>query len=302
MVDMNMVSKFIQESEKMCVLEHGKERFKMLRRLDPRGVKRSFFAILLMVVVLSGCVKEVPNINDIHTSMSFGIEIEYASYRYPGFWRGLILVNESKKQIDLAKELGVDFVRFDIRNEMLGYPEEVEKLDTVIAYARSQNLKIYIGVYGMETWYTWESMGDYPYGGSGKATWREFKEMYTNEVKYLADRYKPDYMMIMVECSFNVGNQVNSVRTIDEWVDYTKEVARIVEDISPDTKIVLDQIVHKGGGPHGSSEYEFTEAIIRDNSKLIDVIACDPYSHEDLDSDVENLVKLRDKYNWHGKL
>ncbi|MEX2690207.1 MAG: cellulase family glycosylhydrolase [Candidatus Njordarchaeum guaymaensis] len=264
-----------------------------------------FVLIGILSLLLTGCFNNTPatpDINDIHTSMTFGVIIDYASYRFPGFWRGLILVNESKKQIDLAKELGVDFVRFDIRNEAINYPEEMEKLDTIIAYARSKNLRIYIGVYGMESWYNWKDMWNYPYGGSGKASWEEFKEMYTNEVRYLAERYKPDYMMIVPECPFNIGNQVNSVRTIGEWAEYTKEVADTVKNVSLDTKIILDQIVRKDGGPHGSSEYEFTEAIIKDNSKLIDIIGCDPYNYEDLKSDVQNLVKLKNKYNWHGDI
>ena len=270
-----------------------------------KGVILGFALIGILFVLLTGCLNNIPttpDINDIRTSMTFGVIIDYASYRYPGFWRGLILVNESKKQIDLAKELGVDFVRFDIRNEAINYPEEMEKLDTIIAYARSKNLRIYIGVYGMESWYNWKDMWNYPYGGSGKASWEEFKEMYTNEVRYLAERYKPDYMMIVPECPFNIGNQVNSVRTIGEWAEYTKEVADTVKNVSLDTKIILDQIVRKDGGPHGSSEYEFTEAIIKDNSKLIDIIGCDPYNYEDLKSDVQNLVELKDEYNWHGDI
>jgi len=274
-----------------------------------KAVILGFVLIGILFILLIGCLNNtssttpnIPNINNIHTSMTFGVLIDYASYRYPGFWRGLILVDESKKQVDLAKELGVDFVRFDIRNEALGSSDEMAKLDTIIAYARSQNLKVYIGVYGMETWYNWANMGNYPYGGSGKASWDDFKDMYTNQARYLADRYKPDYMMIVPECPFNIGNQVDSVRTIDEWVEYAKEVADTVKNVSPDTKIILNQIVRENGGPHGSSEYEFTEAIIKDGSKLIDIIGCDPYNYEELRADVQNLVELKDRHSWHGDI
>ena len=87
--------------------------------------------------------------------------IEYASHRYPGYSRGTFFVSESKKQIEPGGEPGVDYARFDIRNEAIGYTEEMEKLDTIIEYARSQNLKILIGVYGMEIWYTSDFL-DYP--------------------------------------------------------------------------------------------------------------------------------------------
>lgn len=271
-------------------------------------VKRATFELTLtgaLAILLTGCsnIPPTPDINDIHTSMTFGIIIDYASYRYPGYWRGLILTDESKQQINLAADLGVDFVRFDIRNEAISSSTEMAKLDEIIDYARSKELSIYIGVYGMEAWYDWNRMADYPYGGGGTATWGEFTEMYTNEAVTLAQRYEPDYMMIMVECPFNIGNQVNFTKTIAEWVNYTKQVADTVKAVSGNTRIVLDQIVRKDdGGPHGSSEYEFTEEVIKDNNELIDIVACDPYNYEDLDSDVENLARFKNEYDWHGDI
>ena len=184
-----------------------------------------FVLISILSLLLIGCKKPYYSRR---YPMTFGITIDYASYRYPGYSRGSFLVNESKKQIDIAKELGVNYVRFDIRNEAINYPEEMKKLDTIIEYARSQNLGILIGAYGMETWYN-SNFLNYPYGGSGKASWEEFKEMYTNETKFLVERYKPDYMIIVPECPFNIGNQINSVRTINEWVEYTKNVANMIK-------------------------------------------------------------------------
>jgi len=66
-----------------------------------------YILIGILPILLTGYndISTIPDIDDIHTSMTFGVEIDYASYRYPGFWRGPILVNESRKQIDLAKEL-----------------------------------------------------------------------------------------------------------------------------------------------------------------------------------------------------
>ncbi|RLG14659.1 MAG: hypothetical protein DRN71_02780 [Candidatus Nanohalarchaeota archaeon] len=263
--------------------------------------------ILLVNTWLKGEEQPIPpqNITDVtvSTSMTFGVIIDSASYRYPGHDNGPVDLNNAKKEVDAAKELGVDFVRFDIRNEMLEYPKEIQKLDDIIDYARSKNLEIYIGVYGMESWMglnMW--LPGHAYGGSGKADWNEFRNMYTSESKNLAERYKPDYMMIMVECPFNVGNQLNTIRTTEEWVNYTKEVAAMIKSISPDTKLVLNQIVRKGGGPHENSEFEFTEAIISDNTTQIDIIGADPYSLDDLEDQVSNLLHLKKKYNWHGDI
>ncbi len=235
-----------------------------------------------------------------YPATAFGITIDYASYRYPGYSRGTFSVDKSKKQIDLAKGLGVDYVRFDIRDEAVNYPEEVEKLDEIIEYARLRNLKILIGVYGRETLYTNDFLS-YPYGGSGKASWKEFKQMYTNETKFLVKRYHPDYVIIVPECPFNIGNQVNSVRTISEWVNYTKGLASIIRQESPGTEIVLNEIPHKNGA-QGAADYEFTEAIMKDGSGLIDVIGSDSYNYDDLKTDLRNLSELKSRYHWQGKL
>ena len=135
-----------------------------------------FVLIGSLLILFAGCGGNIPttlDINDIHTSMSSGVIIDYASYCYPGFWRGLVLVNDSKTQVDLAEEPGVDFVRFDIRNEVISSSTEMAKLDQIIGYVRLKDLKIYIGAYGMETYYNWENMFNFPYGGSGRAIWEK---------------------------------------------------------------------------------------------------------------------------------
>jgi len=233
-------------------------------------------------------------------AMTFGVTIDSACYHYPGHDYGPIDLENSKKEVDAAKELGVDFIRVDIRNETLGFPDEVQKLDEIIRYARSKNLKIYIGVYGKEGWLpSFLTMITHPEGGAGKASWSEFKEMYTGEARYLAERYHPDYMMITVECPFNIGNQVNSVRTIEEWVEYTKETAKMIKTVSPDTKIILNEIARTKSGP---TNIAFIEAVMGDNDPNIDIIGIDPYSYDELNDEVSNIVRLRDQYNWHGDI
>lgn len=282
-----------------------------LKKLIFSGVIFLVFFLLLGIILINSRLKgngqQIPlqNISDVAppASMTFGIIIDSASYRFPGHDNGPIDLENAKKEVDAAKELGGDFVRFDIKNEMLEYPEEIQKLDDIIDYAQSKDLKIYIGVYGMESWMNLKMwLPGNAYGGSGKADWNEFKKMYTSQARYLAERYKPDYMMIMVECPFNIGNQVNSVRSMGEWVDYTKEIAKIIKEISLKTKIIINQIVREGGGPHGNSEIEFTEEVMSDNSELIDIIGADPYSLDDLNNEVSNIVRLKNIYDWHGDI
>jgi len=56
-----------------------------------KAVIFSFTLVGILFVLLTGCLNNIPttpDINDIHTSMTFGVIIDYASYCYPEFWRG----------------------------------------------------------------------------------------------------------------------------------------------------------------------------------------------------------------------
>ena len=263
-----------------------------------------FVLIGILSLSLTGCnnnIPTTPDINGIHTSMTFGVTIDSACYHSPNLPYGAINLSNSLKEVDKAKELGVDFIRIDIRNETLQYPDEINKIDSIVNYARSKGLKIYIGVYGMESWLPasfWDML-NHPEGGAGKANWDEFKDMYESEATYLAERYKPDYMMIMVELRFNLGNQVNSVRSIEEWVQFTKVIADSIKNISPNTKIVLDEIARRRSTPNS---VDYIKAIMQDNYEKIDIIGIDPYSYSELEDEVSTIVEFRKKYDWHGEI
>ncbi len=123
--------------------------------------------------------------------------------------------------------------------------------------------------------------------------------MYESEATYLAERYHPDYMMIMPELRFNLGNQVNSVRSIEEWVQFTKVIADSIKNISPDTKIVLDEIARRKSTPNS---IDYIRAIMQDNYEKIDILGIDPYSYSELEDEVSTIVEFRKNYNWHGKI
>lgn len=274
--------------------------------------------LLICVLLISGCAeKETPQIphsdytittpssssdsTSTENPMLFGTTIDSVGYRFPDSYLGPIDLNTAKREIDLADDLGVDFVRFDIRNETLGYFGEVEKLDEIIDYARTKNLKVHIGVYGMETWLSslLSMIVTAKGGGAGKAEWNDFKEMYMWETDYLAKRYQPDYMMIMVECPFNIGNQVNSVRTTQEWVDYTRQVANRIKELSPDTIIILGGTARIKSSP---TSIEFIDAIMKEDVENIDIIGIHPYSYEELEDEVTSVNWLKQKYRWQGDI
>ncbi|MFA6097622.1 MAG: hypothetical protein WC788_08440 [Candidatus Paceibacterota bacterium] len=235
------------------------------------------------------------------TVMVFGATVDSASYRYPGHWYGSIDEEASKREIDAMVEMGIDFFRIDVRSETLGYAEEMKKLDNIVTYGRSKGLRVYFGVFGMETWMaSWLDMfWTYPNGGGGKASWDDFRKMYTGEVDTIMNRYKPDYIMIIPEARRNIGNQVNSVRTVDEWVIYTKELAAKIKNISPSTKVVLNEVVRS---EDKNSSVDYVGAIMKDNDKNIDIIGIDPYSPEELNDEMSTVTRLAERYKWHGRL
>ena len=231
----------------------------------------------------------------------FGATVDSASYSYPGHWYGSIDEEASKREIDAMVEMGIDFFRIDIRNETLGYPEEMKKLDNIVSYGRSKGLRVYFGVFGMETWMSsWLDMfWTYPNGGGGKASWDDFRKMYTGEVDAIMNRYEPDYILIIPEARRNIGNQVNSVRTIEEWVVYTKELAAKIKIISSGTKVVLNEVVRS---KDKNSSLDYVEGIMKDNDKNIDIIGIDPYSPEELNDEMDTVMRLFRQNKWHGKL
>ena len=265
---------------------------------------------LLCFLLVSGCIDEgdprafTQNLTEPLVEgdpMIFGTTIDAVGYRIPDSYLGSINYDDAKKEIDVAKDLGMDFVRFDIRNETLAYPDEINKLDMTIDYARNKDLKIYIGVYGMETWLSsiLSMIVTSKKGGAGKADWDEFKEMYMWEANYLANRYNPDYMMIIVECPYNIGNQVNSQRSTKEWVEYTKQVAHMINETSPDTEIILGETARTKSSP---TSIEYIEEIMKDNDRNIDIIGIHPYSFEELDDEILSVTWLKSKYNWPGDI
>ena len=105
--------------------------------------------------------------------------------------------------------------------------------------------------------------------------------------------------MIMVELRFNLGNQVNSVRSIEEWVQFTKVIADSIKNISPNTKIVLNEIARRRSTPNS---VDYIKAIMQDNYEKIDIIGIDPYSYSELEDEISTIVEFRKKYNWHGEI
>lgn len=263
--------------------------------------------ILLLAIFVLGCIikiSETPTQQvsiQILKKMTFGATVDSTSYRYPGHWYGSIDEEGSKKEIDAMAEMGMDFFRIDIRNETLGFPQEVNKLDNIIAYGRSKNLKVYIGVYGMEKWLASfaKIVTLYRKGGGGAASWDEFREMYTGETIYLMNRYKPDYIMIMGEARQNIGNQVNSERPVSDWLAYTKELAAKIKGISPNTKIVLNEVIRSKAS---LSSVDYVEAIMKDNDSNIDIIGIDPYEFDELREEISTSTRLAKQYKWHGEL
>ncbi len=270
------------------------------RKIVLKFISISILFLLFSVYMRNPVLMAAEN-NNIYRSMVFGVTIDDACYHVPNMSYGSINLQNSLKEVDKAVELGVDFVRIDLRDETLRYPGEINKLDRIISYARSRKLKIYIGAYGMQSWLpgSISVLLNHLDGGAGIANWNEFKRMYRNEITYLANRYHPDYMMIMVELRFNLGNEVNSVRSIEEWVQFTKSLADLIKSISPRTKIVLNEIAQRNTVLNNIA---YIRAIMQDNYQKIDIIGIDPYSYEALKDGVSTIVKFEKEFNWHGEI
>jgi hypothetical protein len=205
-------------------------------------------------------------------------------------------IARAQKEIDAASALGAGLVRFNLEKKTLASAEESAKLDQVISYARARKMRIFLALMGRES-----DLGSplfpAPGGGTGKARWEDFQREYKWDAAAVAGRYKPEYVLILPECPEGIGAQIDSERTVQEWVNFAKEVGLAVKQANFSTRVALE-----GTLAGASSQSDFAEMVLEDNDVALDIFSLNAKSADELEAGVENLLALRDKYHWNGQL
>ena len=226
-------------------------------------------------------------------NVSFGATVNAASAHIGSEESLSIDSDNAKKEIDATYDLGADLVRFNLERRTLESADEMEKLDGVVSYAQGKNMKIYLAYLGRNSWL---GSGE----GAGKANWEDFKKGYEADAVFLMAKYKPDYFLILPECSYNIGRQVNSKRAMEEWYDFAKEVGLAIKRVSFSTKIALEGTMLSSGAK--SADVAFAERVLSSNDAAINIFSMNVGSATELEKGMENLLNMKKKYHWEGEI
>ena len=223
----------------------------------------------------------------------FGAPADAASYEMGSGKGAAIDADAAKRQIDLISDLGADAVRFDLEKNNLENADEMEKLDSVMEYARKKKLKAILACRGRESW-------SGPGEGKGKPDWEEFKQGYKKDVVFLMERYRPEYIAILPGCPYDIGRQVGVKKSSEEWFEYAKEVGVAVKQIGFSANVMLEGTPFSDGKGAGGSE--FAEAALGSNDISIDIFSMSAGNIEELETGMKDLLALKKKYHWEGEL
>lgn len=225
--------------------------------------------------------------------VSFGTTINAASTEIENEKKTTIDLSNAKKEIDLAYDMGADLVRFDLERKNLESADELGKLDEAVSYARGKKMRIYLAYLGRNVWLGTNE-------GGGKADWGEFKKEYKADTVFLMNRYKPDYFLILPECPYSIGRQVDSRQSMEEWFNFAKEVGLALKQISFPTKIALEGAMLSGGAK--AADLAFAERVLGNNDIAINIFSMNAGSAAELEEGKKNLLGLKKKYHWEGEV
>lgn len=221
-----------------------------------------------------------------------GVRVDAASYER-GSARGADIDTErAKREVELIAGLGADAVRIDLEKNHLQDAGELEKLDRLMDYIRKKEMKVLLAYQGRESW-------SGPGRGRGAADWEGFKEGYKGDVVFIVERYKPEYLVILPGCPYEIGRQVDAEKAGGEWFEYAKEVGLAAKQISFATEVILEGALFSQGEAGG---LEFAEAALGSNDIAINAFSLSVGSVQELEKGVENLLALKKKYHWEGKI
>jgi hypothetical protein len=263
------------------------------------------FLSLLFLTFKALTGSQIPEMNAgsliVSPQMLTGVTIDAASSDFGSGKDFSVDSSAAKKEIDSASAAGFDLVRFNIKKETLENAGEQGRMDEIISYARSKKLKIYIGYFGKEAWLNSSVLSSGGTYGGGKAGWEEFKKGYNDDVSLIMNKYHPDYILILPQCPYGVGRQVNSERTVEEWFNFSKDVAFSIKKISYGTKVALEEAMISSD-PQKEPEMELAQMALENNDSVLDIISTSAGSVAELEEAAKNLYGMGGKNHWHGEL
>ncbi len=181
--------------------------------------------------------------------------------RPPPNWHELV-----DREIALAKELRMDYIRYDLKTELLSDNASIAALGEAVGSIRAAGLDVILNPFGMERWST------------SHPTFEELNRTLAQDSLLLAQRFHPAYIFPFFEPNGQVEINLGHGMPTAAWVGAVASVARGIKAVSPITRILIEV----AGGPQG---LELFAALMATPAPL-DAVGFDLYpgSLSDLDS------------------
>ncbi len=150
--------------------------------------------------------------------------------RAPPNWRDLVA-----REVEDARALGLDCVRYDLQVELLQDPSSLAALDDAVAAVRTGGLDIILSPFGSNAW------------GGSHPSFEELNRTIADEAVFLAARYRPAYLFPFYEPNGQVAINLGHGMPTAAWVGAIDDVAKRVKDASPSTRVLIEV----SDGPQG---------------------------------------------------
>jgi hypothetical protein len=140
-----------------------------------------------------------------------------------GSWRSVV-----EEEIEHARGLGLDYIRYDLQKELLDEEEHLDNLDEAVSMIRAAGLDVVMSPFGSGRW-----EADHP---SFKGLVREIR----NETLLLVDRYEPAWVFPFFEPNGQVAVNLGGPAPVEDWIEVIDELGSDVRARSNATRVLIE--------------------------------------------------------------
>ncbi len=140
-----------------------------------------------------------------------------------GSWRSVV-----EEEIEHARGLGLDYIRYDLQKELLDEEEHLASLDEAVSMIRAAGLDVVMSPFGSGRW-----EADHP---SFDGLVREVRR----ETLLLVDRYGPAWIFPFFEPNGQVAVNLGGPAPVEDWVEVIDELGSDVRARSNVTRVLIE--------------------------------------------------------------
>jgi hypothetical protein len=133
-----------------------------------------------------------------------------------------------REEIERARDLGLDYIRYDLQKELLDNGLHLEKLDVAVDLIRGAGLDVMLSPFGSGGW-----EAEHP-------TFDELVEEIGRETRLLVDRYEPGWVLPFFEPNGQVSVNLGRMAPVEDWVTAIDQLAGEVHVMSNRTRVLIE--------------------------------------------------------------